>query len=292
MITVRLSGGMGNQMFQYACARALAIRNNTDVCLDTTYLLDRTPRFFLQPNFVFREYDLGIFAIKAKEIRRTQTPLWFLGKTGLFIDVLYRRMCKPRGTESIFEFDEKVTHLKDGSYLSGLWQSEKYFKEYADIIRKDFTMVCPIGEKTKELASDIQKENTLCVHVRRGDFLKHTIHNTTGADYFIEGVKTVGSKTKIDTVYVFSDDLDWCKENLSFTYPTIFVGPQYEGIRGREHFYLMRQCKHFVIANSTFSWWAAWLSENPDKIVVAPQKWFGDSSINTKDIYPSEWLQK
>jgi hypothetical protein len=291
MITVRLSGGMGNQMFEYACARALALRNGTEVRLDLTYLLDRTPRFFLQPHFVFRNYDLDIFSLPqdTKILRRKYPP--FIGSVLIALDLFYHNIFKPKGTERQFQFDESILALGDGTYLDGKWQSEKYFAEYTDVIRKDFAQHDTLSPLSQKLADEIVSKNALCVHVRRGDFLKHTLFNTTDETYFTRAVEEISKRTSIEAIYVFSDDIEWCRQNLSFSYPTTFVGKEYSGPKSREQFYLMRQCKHFVIPNSTFSWWAAWLSENPDKVVVAPKKWFGDPSINTSDACPAEWVR-
>ncbi len=289
MITVRLSGGMGNQMFEYACARALALRNNTDLTLDLTYLLDRTPRFFLQPHFVFREYDLDIFSLPetVKKVQKKYPPL--IGPLLIAFDLFYRAIFKPKGTERHFQFDPNILSLGPDVYLDGKWQSEKYFAEYRDVIRDDFKQKDSLSPLSQKLADEISSKIALCVHVRRGDFLKLKHFNTTDETYFARGVAEVTKNVAIDSIYVFSDDIEWCRQNLSFAVPTTFVGSEYSGLRGREQFYLMSKCAHFVIPNSTFSWWAAWLANNPNKIVVAPKKWFNDPRIDTSDACPAEW---
>ena len=196
MITVRLKGGMGNQMFEYAFGRALALRNNTNLVLDTLYLEDRLPRPFLH-NFVFRNYDLDIFNSKAEIASKKQTPLYFLGKFGLYVDLVLRRwIFKPKGTERFFHFDKEALLLKDGSYLDGSWMSPKYFAGYEDVIRKDFTFKNEdsFSSITKDLALTMAKENCVCVHVRRGDFVKNKHNGVLDVSYYNSALQEISKK--------------------------------------------------------------------------------------------------
>ncbi len=290
MIKTRLSGGLGNQMFEYAAARALALRNNTEVQLDLTYLLDRTPRP-KRWHFTFRNYDLDVFAIHATIAKKNETPLFFLGKIGLFADKALRRVFKPKGTEKYYQFDPSFLTLPDGTYLDGGWQSPKYFAGYEDVIQKDFTLKNPIPEKTEALVAEIRNSESVCVHLRRGDFLKVALHTVCDEDYYKRGIAEVAKHTSFEKIYVFSDDIAWCRENLSLGYPTEFVSDDYSGFKSTGHMYLMSQCKYFVIANSSFSWWSAWLSKRAGKLVIAPKHWFSDHSIDTSDVTPKEWIR-
>jgi hypothetical protein len=120
----------------------------------------------------------------------------------------------------------------------------------------------------------------------------NAFHDTgIGQQYYEEGLRTIAGQYPIDTVYVFSDDTEWCKEHLSFGYQTFFVEEAYAGVKQTGHFWLMQQCKHFVIANSSYSWWAAWLAAYSNKIVIAPKRWFTNESINTTDLIPEEWIR-
>lgn len=282
MITVRLQGGMGNQMFQYACGRALAMRNNTSVQLDTTYLLDRTPR----KHFTFREYDLDVFNVQAEVVSRKKY-FWHI--------VLHRiknKLLKPRGVERYFEFDPSVSSLGPTATLEGYWQSPRYFSEIQDTIRKDFTLKDPLSGPSRILLEEIKDTASVGMHVRRGDYVGNAYHDI-GIDqsYYEEGLRYIANKQAVQKVYVFSDDIEWCREHLNLPSETVFVGPEYAGKKGEEHMMLMSACKHFVIPNSSFSWWAAWLSKNENKIVIVPKKWFNNDTINTNDLIPQGWVR-
>jgi hypothetical protein len=282
MITVRLAGGMGNQMFQYAVGRSLALKYNTSLLLDTTYLLDRTPR----PNFTFRDYDLDVFCIQAK------TASCFLSPIALYIDKIKNRIWKAKGVEKGFAFDKSILSLGPNVYLQGYWQSEKYFSEIKDTIRKDFSLASPLSQQSQTLLEEITQTMSVCIHVRRGDYVNNTFHDVgLGKSYYDKGLEYIAGKQAIEKIYVFSDDIGWCKNNLQFPFTTTFVGEEYAGTKGEGHIALMNACKHFIIPNSSFGWWGAWLSTYEQKIVVAPQRWFTDNTVNTNDITPPEWVR-
>ena len=289
MILARLKGGLGNQMFEYAAARALALRHGAELKLDLEYLQDRTPR--PKPfRITFRSYGLDAFNIASTIATRAETPLGFLGKAGMLIDFCYRRLLKPVGTERHFHFDPAFLSFPDGTYLDGLWQSPKYFAGYEDAIRDDFRLKGELPEATRSLGAEMAACRSVCVHVRRADFIGSK-HETCDKDYYDRGIAEIGKQGGIDRIYVFSDDAAWCRENLSLGFPTTFVGDEHSGPKGTGHLYLMGKCRSFVIANSSFSWWAAWLAESPGKIVVAPRRWFSDESVDSGDVTPSEWIR-
>lgn len=290
MIVVRLKGGLGNQMFQYALGRSLAVKNNASLGLDLTFLLDRTPR----TNFTFRDYNLDIFNIKAEII--PSSKISFLnrthkGKFGLYFAYLCRKFLKIKGVEKNHRFDASVFNIGKNAYLDGYWQSYKYFSEIEDIIRQDFTLKDDLADNIKILTKEIKENNSVCVHIRRGDYIGNSHHEVVGKNYYAKGVEMIKQKTKLDKIYVFSDDIKWCKENIKFEFPTMFVDEEYAGKKGEGHLYLMSNCHNFIIPNSTFSWWAAWLSAYKEKIIICPKQWFGDESINTSDLIPESWIR-
>ena len=292
MIIVRLSGGMGNQMFQYAIGRSLAIKNNVPLGLDAAFLLDRTPRV----NFTFRDFDLDVFNIQAELVSQSAVPFWprkhLSGKIMLLKDKVRRILFPGKGTEKKFQFDSTIKDVGPNTYLEGYWQSPKYFFDIQDIIRADFTLKDGLSEKSLELQKEIKNANSVCVHVRRGDYVGNSYHDVgIGESYYEQGVQHILTKSAIDKIYVFSDDVEWCREHIYFGIETMFVGSEYAGKKGEEHLVLMTSCKHFLIANSSFSWWAAWLATNPQKIVIAPKKWFGDATIDTIDLIPEGWMR-
>ena len=288
MIVSELIGGMGNQMFQYAIGKHLAIKNKTDLYLDTHFLLDRTHR----ENFSYRDYDLSIFNINAKIVDESISKKY--GYTDNRIKRGLRRFINPGQLKYIadrnFSFTPSILNSPNNSYLNGYWQSEKYFTNIEDVIRSDFSFKNKIGSATDELVQKINGCNSVCLHVRRGDFLMNKTHGTTGIEYYSTAEKIILQKISNPTFFVFSDEIDWCKKNIKLLSETHFIDKELAGEKSRDHFELMTICKNFVIPNSSFGWWAAWLSKNKEKIVIAPRIWF-HNSWNTKDLIPNSWIK-
>src|SRR5574343_329897 len=220
MIIVRLKGGLGNQMFQYALGRVLAIKNNTELFIDKSYL---ESNLF---GVIKRDFDLDIFEINFNFVAKGDIPFIhriykckFLNKISLFL----LHFLNTKGQEKSFNFDESFLFLKDGIYLEGYFQSPKYFNEYKDVIRKDFTFKDNFSEKINTLMIEIKDHNSLCIHVRRGDFVRNKFHDVVSVDYYHQALALISKKTKIEKIYVFSDDISWCENNLKFDMPTLYV---------------------------------------------------------------------
>ena len=293
MIIVRLKGGMGNQMFQYATGRVLSIKNNTDLGLDLSYLLDRTkrPKFH---KFTFRNYDLDLFNIKAKIIYPSSIPFIHRipkGIIGLGLDFFKRKFIKIKGVEKSKNFDGKILNVGPDVFLDGYWQSYKYFEDIKEVIKEDFSFKNKLLDNIKNLAEVIEMENSLCFHVRREDYVNNKDYEIVGKEYYNKSLNCILESRKIDKIYIFSDDIAWCRDNMKFDLPAMFVGDEYKGFKDGGHFFLMSSCRHFIIPNSTFAWWAAWLADCPDKIVIAPKKWFVNDKIDSSDIIPKEWTR-
>jgi hypothetical protein len=283
---------MGNQMFQYALGRALSMKNNVPLGFDLTYLLDRTPI----PNFTYRDYNLDVFNIEANIVSKQDIPFLYrkysLGIFMRYIDYIRRKLIHTKGKEKKdCHFDFTMLDLGPDAYLEGWWQSYKYFESISDIIRQDFTLKDKLPLHIENLREVIKKENSLCIHVRRGDYVGNSHHEIVGKDYYDRGIEKIKSLTKIDKIYVFSDDVKWCKDNMKFEFPTMFVGDEYSGVKAEGHMTLMSSCHNFIIPNSSFAWWSAWLSTYKDKIVIVPKQWFVDASINSDDLIPKEWIR-
>ncbi len=292
MIITKLAGGLGNQMFQYAIGRVLSLQKNTELKIDLSFLLDRTtPR---DKDFVFIEYDLGIFNIEEKfaspdEVKSLK-KLFLNSKA----DTLIKKITGTEKTyfkEPHFHFTPTAFKLGSNIYLDGYWQSSKYFQNYEDVIRKDFTLKKSLSSKSLQLNNLIKTTNSVCVNVRRGDFVTNPIHGTIGIEYYNKAEKIINKNQSGLHFFVFSDDIDWCKKNLKFSETTTYVSHEYAGEKFSEYLELMRSCNHYIIPNSSFGWWAAWLNINPQKIVIAPAKWFGKGSYNAKDILPDTWIK-
>lgn len=293
MIIVKLMGGLGNQMFQYAAGKALAAHHSTALKLDLDFLLDRTPR----GGFVFRDYDLDVFVLEAERASNRHTARYnrtsntrvnrYARALGAWIGK-YRRY-----HEQGFHYNEEFFRLPRNAYLDGYWQSPKYFAPIKDQIRADFTFKDSILEGSQRLKGAILNDNSVCINVRRADFLASSFHGVCDMEYFAPAIESVASKVFNPHFFIFSDDPPWCLENLRVSYPVTFVGHEHAGTKFSNYLQLMSLCKHYIIPNSSFAWWAVWLNGEyrHDRIVIAPRRWFTDPTWDTKDLIPAEWLR-
>lgn len=286
-------GGLGNQMFQYAAARALALDKHTWVYLDQSFLLEDAKGRWTQ-----REYELGVFNIQYKYERSgrisflarlnynnwwkrlSDSELWFLP---------YRNFYQPDHS-----FHPEIATYPRNTYLHGYFQSEKYFLHHEQQIRKDFEFLEPAKDKNAELLNKIRSSEAVSVHVRRGDYVSlaaaSAFHGLMGVDYYKAGAEMIAGKTsKPLNYFVFSDDPQWCRDNLSLPGETDYIDWN-TGKAAFEDLRLMSNCKHHIIANSSFSWWGAWLNPSEEKIVVAPKQWFAEGSAQD-DIIPASWTR-
>lgn len=291
MIIVKLMGGLGNQMFQYAFGKYLSEKHSTDLKLDTSFLLDRNVKI---KNHVYRNYDLDIFKLKAEFASQQEIKSVANHFNNVYLNAITRKLIgkkKAHVIETDMSFMNTAFNSSDNVYLEGYWQSEKYFKQIAATIKSEFTLKGTIPEKVEELAQEILQSNSVCINIRRGDFLVSSTHGVCSPGYYYKAEKDILKSNPDAFFYVFSDDIEWCIQNLKFSAPTYFVKHEYAGNKFEWYLYLMMQCKHFIIANSSFAWWAAYLAKNTDKIVIAPSKWVMDASLYNGDIYPNGWLK-
>ncbi len=298
MITVVLRGGLGNQMFQYAAGRVLALARNTDLVLDTTYINDRFPR----REFIPRTYDLDVFSLiprfttlSAASEKFPVPGLWL----GLDIALIgarnylgIRALIKEKKE---FSFDPSVRTAGGNAELWGRWQSPKYFEDHADTIRSDFSFRHPLVGKAEDLAQKIRQENSVAIHVRRGDYVAfkkvQALMGHTDAAYYADAIRYIGDRVLRPSFFIFSpDDPGWFAEHVKFPFPATYIGSDIAGPKFSSYLELMSLCKHQIIANSTFSWWGAWLNRNPEKIVVAPALWQRDVLTGETDLLPPGWV--
>ncbi len=300
MIITRISGGLGNQLFQYAVGRSISQKNNTCLILDTSAYGDAGA-----PD-AQRHFTLGRFNISAEEMASLERHPAFLpdmmdhtawGKARRVWFRLTERLKpvykKKFIIEPAFSFCPEILRAGPDCYLSGNWQSEKYFRDIAIIIREEFTLKDTLSSQAAEWVTQIQDHEAVSIHIRRGDYVKNEktnkLHGTTSLSYYQEAVQLVAQKTQTPHFFVFSDDIEWARSNLKLPYPMSFVSdptiPDYEEL------IIMSRCKHHIIANSSFSWWGAWLNPRTNKIVVAPQRWFNVGTISTTDLIPESWVR-
>lgn len=281
MIISRIIGGLGNQMFQYACGLSLARHNNVPLFLDI--------RDFEQ--YPLRKFTLDKFSISASTKSGDHLPEQSHIRSPLVR--LLPKFYKPRGIRIIRErsmlFDETLTQQGNNLYLDGYWQSEKYFTYVADELRKEFSLREPLDQENQRLLDKMRNEQSVSLHVRRGDYVNHPLYATCSLNYYHQALAKIQAQHPDCTVYVFSDDPAWVKANITTGAPTTYVTNN-QGDSDYKDMILMSACRHHIIANSSFSWWGAWLGTSADAIVIAPNAWYTDPTKNTRDLLPSSWI--
>jgi hypothetical protein len=268
-------GGVGNQMFQYALGKALAIKNKTDLVLDLTSFVNNDNRIFLldQFNTNINKVHINKIPYHKRELR----PNKIISKLSKYFNFGLNVYSEPH-----FHYDPNVLFCKDQSYICGYWQSEKYFEKIKEIIFKEFRLKTPLDSNSNEYFDIINRTNSVAVHVRRCDYKNNERLYLLNEDYYSKAFNFVLKNVKNADFYIFSDDINWCKEHFRFDIPFKFVESKNDLI----DFELMRLCKHHIIANSTFSWWSAYLSENHNQIKIAPLNWFKpNTKYLSNDIY-------
>ena len=303
MVITRLKGGLGNQMFQYACGRALALRNNDSVKIDISGYTSRngidTPRL----------YALGPFNIHADiatpdEVRAFRYRYGIFSKANRFIgEKVFRQFH--------ISFNPKIIHKTGDVYLDGFWQSEKYFLDKQEVIRTDLSLKQSLTSAAQKIADMIDAAPvSISLHVRRGDYVKDRATNlywgTCSPEYYDTAIKImiekVAKTAAAPIFFIFSDDIEWVKTAIAIPYKTVYVsdtsvttaaGSKTQGatIPDFNELILMSKCSHNITANSSFSWWGAWLNRNPEKIVISPQRWNATDERNYRHITPPSWIR-
>jgi hypothetical protein len=279
MVISRITGGLGNQMFQYSIAKAVALKNNDYFKLD----------LFFYPTQDLRKYELSLFNIEENIISNEELQN-IVGSHSIFSKIFKKfGLNKAYFIEKeIVAFDSNVFNNAKNKYLIGYWQNENYFNEIREEILKDFKPKEDISIEAQTHLAKIKNVNSISIHVRRGDYLNnlHTnnVHGICNLNYYKNAIKIVSNEVYAPMYFIFSDDILWCKENFDFLDNKVFIDGTESAIDDLE---LMKNCKHNIIANSTFSWWGAWLNENDKKIVIAPKKWF---NINNLNIASDLWI--
>ena len=281
MIIIRLMAGLGNQMFQYALYRSFEAKGR-DVFIDESWF----SKFNAHNGIEIKR----VFGVDYRTVDKKSAN--YLGYADYSLLQRFWQKYLPKKSyiapdiAGSITFDSRIFQMKD-VYLSGYWQSEKYFMGIKDEIRKAFTF----NDKNE---CDLAIKNLICstesvaVHIRRGDYVNNKLHgNICGVQYYQNAIDFIREKIKAPKFFVFSDDIEWCETNLNLVDAVMVRGNT--GTNSYLDMYFMSLCKHNIIANSTFSWWGAWLNANPYKKVVAPSKWFNLSNSPVVDIIPTEW---
>lgn len=293
MIVSHTIGGLGNQMFQYAAGRSLALRHDCVLHLDTSDFTGYS---------LHQGFELStVFGIDCPQIdRQTRDRLLGWRGWGLTRRLLKRWPFLQIGQPSIvyephFQYWPVWERLPNPSYLFGYWQSERYFCHCADQIRKDFQFSKPLDPLSLEIAEEIRAGVSVSLHVRRGDYANNpkttAVHGLCGPPYYARAIEHLSEQLGVMRLFVFSDDIEWARANLPLdAHPHTFVSNN-QGADSWRDMRLMSLCRHHIIANSSFSWWGAWLNPSEDKIVIAPKRWFARANISSKDLLPDGWVK-
>ena len=291
MIISQIIGGLGNQMFQYAAGRALSIRHGVPLHLDITGFKGYNLHQGFELNKVFSCHVLLIDKEGIREYLGWQSSC--LARKLLFRPGLKKFINSRFVFEPYFHYWKGFKELSSTSYLMGYWQSEIYFNEIADIIRQDFIFKEPISGCNLSLAEKINVNNSVSLHVRRGDYVENPKtnewHGTCSIEYYNAAISYICDRFESLHFFIFSDDIEWVRANLKIPSPNTYVDHN-KGQESYNDMRLMSLCKHNIIANSTFSWWGAWLNSNHDKIVIAPNRWFNSAQHDTRDLYCPGWV--
>jgi len=283
MIITMIYGGLGNQMFQYAIAKSIANKNGVNFQLDISRM---NSKYFRDFNLEKFKIDLNI--AKEEDVRSYKS-LYLLEslsrrlKVNFFIDKYLEK--------KEFVFDKNVMKLSS-CYIQGYWQSFRYFTDIRDVLLNDFRLKGKMNYSNLFILDKIKSQNSISVHIRRGDYVTNkknsSIYHHLNINYYRSAIDYMASMVEEPFFFIFSDDPKWAHENLKLKNTMVvdvnkFDNPEFDLV-------LMSECEHNIIANSTFSWWGAWLNQNKSKIVVCPKKWMV-KSIDLSDLYPEEWVQ-
>lgn len=291
MIISHLLGGLGNQMFQYAAGRALSSRLSEEFRLDVSDFSSYG---------LHQGYELDrIFGIQVPTAtKRDLQEILGWRSSKLAKKALKRKLFAPmRGNQLIFEphfhFWDGLAKVTSDAYLYGYWQSEKYFQGAQDLIRNDFVFQAPLDLRNQELLNQMDRGSAISLHIRRGDYISSAanqkVFQALPIAYYQDAINFIVEKVENPHFYIFSDDMEWVKNQLPIAYPKTYVDHN----RGGESYLDMRMmsyCQHHIIANSSFSWWGAWLNPSNEKIVLAPARWFSNH-LQCVDLVPKRWLR-
>ena len=283
VITVALKGGLGNQLFQFALGRRLAVGRDADLSFDLSWfgneLATETPR-----TYALAPYELDVSLDGAHHPSSRPTPKTRIGRFLRRRDALLISQSRPG-------YDSAVLDAPDGALLDGYWQSERYFLDVARRIREELSLSNPPEGNNADLLSRIESPSSVGIHIRRGDYLTNrqarAFHGMPGTDWYRRAVDLIATRIDGVELFVFSDDPDWSEAEFRPEHPTTYI--RHNRRAPHEDLRLLAGCSHHVLANSSFSWWGAWLGEKPGQHAVAPSPWFRNAPGAHRDVVPARW---
>ena len=276
-------------MFQYSAGRALSLLLGQKLYLDVSAFEGYTLHQGYELDRVFNCTTPIAGEVEKRAVLGWQySPIIQRIVARPFLSVFQR---KGFIVEPHFHYWPGIKNISSDCYLRGYWQSEQYFQDVVPVIRSDFTFKKPLKGKNAELARQIMKVNAVSLHVRRGDYVSDPKTRVTlklcSLDYYRSAIQFISDRVKEPYFFIFSDDISWVRNHLKVNFACSYVDNNH-GAESYNDIHLMSLCRHHVIANSSFSWWGAWLNSYQDKIVVAPKKWFNNDN-NTQDLFPAGW---
>lgn len=291
MIIAKIIGGLGNQMFQYAAAQAVAISKGTTLKLD----ISGFQKYGLHHGFeLTRIFNITGQVADAKDInsvlgwQNNYCVRYLMAMPFFHIFGSRRRVVEPS-----FSYWPHIQLVPNSCYMTGYWQSEKYFQKIHSNIKNQFTFKEKASGHNLTLINLMSKVNSVSLHIRRGDYVSNlkaaSIHGVCPIEYYLQAIDYIENHVKNPYFFIFSDDIEWARLNLKIEHPHEFINQNF-GAESYNDMRLMSSCKNNIIANSSFSWWGAWLNNNESKIVVAPSKWFAIDK-NTEDLIPADWIK-
>jgi len=293
MFYLYLKEGLGNQLFQYACGRALSLRYNQPLKIHTGSY---------ETNTFQRDYALEPFNIKAEFMTQEEWKCLTCKYKAIspiksLCLALMGKQTIQRINEPHLSFNKSLENLDSRkSYLiNGFWQSEKYFSDYAGEIRNDLTFSMPPNKDNQKVLDKIQsKKVSVSLHIRRGDYVAsqsvNQIHGLLDPEYYHSAIKYLRNKYEKFHCFIFTDDPEWVINNFNIQAPLTIISHNL-GNKSHEDLRLMSQCDHHILANSSFGWWGAWLNDTPGKTVIAPKYWFRSEERNNETLVPDNWIK-
>jgi len=290
VIVSHIIGGLGNQMFQYAAGRALSIARSVPLRLDVS---DFSGYSLHQGFELARVFSCPVTLVEPEDARAVlgwQSQRYL--RRVMVRPVLRSLRNQHFVVEPHFHYWSGIRDAPLPGYLMGYWQSERYFADVAQTIRADFTFRQPLIGRNLELAQEIGTANAVSLHVRRGDYTSNpktlAMHGVCPLVYYEAAIKYITAHVEAPQFFVFSDDMEWVRANLKISHPCRYVDHNH-GAESFNDMRLMSLSRHHIIANSSFSWWGAWLNPAQEKIVVAPRKWFANGR-DVNDLFPKGWV--
>lgn len=299
IVVSNIKGGFGNQLFQYSTCLAVALKNKSKIKLDLSFYDNNKYKNVFKLNLLNIDFEIAqqdeILDLKNSE-ERIKFFYKLLNKIGL-----RNKFNKTTHITDSFGFkpSRKILNAKSPVYIEGWCVKEIYFREIREILKKIFTLKNPISEHAQEFLQEILKTNSVSLHIRRGDYINNEFFKVLSLNYYNECINEIIKLVENPVFFIFSDDLEWCRLNLNIKKPFNFVDlkskTSYSGLLDMEDFFLMKNCKHNIIANSSYSWWAAYLNANVSAIIVSPKVWYNDklyqSSLDKYSFIPTSWIK-